>query len=112
MENNLDKNDKFVTMIGFARRSGKIVYGLDSLKSAKNIKLLAVSDTASDNLRRNMERIADTNELPIVYADGLENTVGNNVKALGLTDGNMAKAVIDYVEGTRTQYTIKYGTRR
>lgn len=109
MEN---KNDKFITMIGFARRSGKIVYGLDSLKGAKNIKLLAVSDTASDNLKRNIELIADNKGLPIVYTDGLENTVGNNVKALGLTDGNMAKAVIDYVESARTQYTIKYGTRR
>ncbi|MDE6618413.1 MAG: hypothetical protein K2K13_05265 [Clostridiales bacterium] len=109
MEN---KNDKFVTMIGFARRSGKIVYGLDSLKHAKNVKLLAVSDTASDNLVRNIERLADINEIPIVYAVGLELTVGNNVKALGLVDGNMAKAVAEYIEGGSTQYTIKYGKRR
>lgn len=105
-------NDKFVTMIGFARRSGKIVYGLDSLKHAKNVKLLAVSDTASDNLIRNMERLADMNGIPIVYAVGLERTVGNNVKALGLTDGNMAKAVADYIADGRAQYTIKYGKRR
>ncbi|MDE5563364.1 MAG: hypothetical protein K2J01_07480 [Clostridiales bacterium] len=109
MEN---KNDKFVTMIGFARRSGKIVYGLDSLKHAKNVKLLAVSDTASDNLVRNIERLADINEIPIVYAIGLELTVGNNVKALGLVDGNMAKAVAEYIEDGSTQYTIKYGKRR
>ncbi|MCH5155963.1 MAG: hypothetical protein J1F69_05080 [Clostridiales bacterium] len=109
MENN---KDKFVTMIGFARRSGKIVYGLDSLKHAKNIKLLAVSDTASDNLLRNMERLADINEIPIVYAVEMERTVGNNVKALGLTDGNMAEAVAKYVESGTAQYTIKYGTRR
>ncbi|MDE7107098.1 MAG: hypothetical protein K2O39_02120 [Clostridiales bacterium] len=109
MENN---NDKFVTMIGFARRSGKIVYGLDSLKHAINVKLLAVSDTASDNLVRNMERLADINEIPIVYAVGLERTVGNNVKALGLVDGNMAKAVAEYIENSGVQYTIKYGKRR
>ncbi|MDE7164436.1 MAG: hypothetical protein K2O04_03330 [Clostridiales bacterium] len=109
MEN---KQDKFVTMIGFARRSGKIVYGLDSLKSAKNIKLLAVSDTASDNLKRNMELIADKKEIPIVTVIQMENALGNNVKALGLTDTNMAKAVVDYIETTPTQYTIKYGIRR
>lgn len=109
MENN---NDKFVTMIGFARRSGKIVYGLDSLKHTKNVKLLAVSDTASDNLVRNMERLADINEIPLVYAVGLELTMGNNVKALGLVDGNMAKAVAEYVESGAAQYTIKYGKRR
>ena len=109
MENN---SDKFVTMIGFARRAGKIVYGLDSLKHAKNIKLLAVSNTASDNLMRNMERLADTNEIPIVFAAELERAVGYNVKALGLTDGNMAKAVAEYIGSGTTQYTIKNGTRR
>lgn len=109
MEN---KQDKFVAMISFARRSGKIVYGLDSLKGARNIKLLAVSDTASDNLKRNMELIADRNEIPIVTAVQMENAVGNNVKALGLTDTNMAKAVVDYIENAATQYTIKYGKRR
>lgn len=110
MENK--QQDKFVTMISFARRSGKIVYGLDSLKNARNIKLLAVSDTASENLKRSMELIADKNEIPIVTAVQMENTVGNNVKALGLTDVNMVKAVVDYVETTPTQYTIKYGRRR
>ena len=105
-------NDKFIAMIGFARRSGKIVYGLDSLKTAKRIALLAVSDTASDNLKRNMDLLADKNEIPIVTAIGLENTVGNNVKALGLTDVNMAKAASDYVKGETLKYTIRYGKRR
>lgn len=99
-------------MIGFARRSGKIVYGLDSLIRAKNIKLLAVSSTSSDNLVGNMERLADTNGIPIVFVPELERTVGYNVKALGLTDGNMAKAAIEYIESGTAQYTIKYGTRR
>ena len=105
-------SDKFVTMIGFARRSGKIVFGLDNLKHAKHIKLLAVSGTASDNLMRNMERLADINDIPIVIAANMEATVGNNVKALGLTDGNMAKAIVDFIGSGRAQYTIKYGTRR
>ena len=109
MENN---NDKFVTMIGFARRSGKIVYGLDNLKHSRNIKLLAVSSTASDNLVRNMERLADKNAIPIVFVSEMEAILGNNVKALGLTDGNMAKAVTEYIGSGTAQYTIKYETRR
>ena len=99
-------------MIGFGRRSGKIVYGLDNLKYAKNVRLLAVSDTASDNLKRNMERLADNGESPIITVVGLEEKVGSNVKALGLTDGNMAKAVVEYVGQGTPQYTIKYGKRR
>lgn len=107
------KSDTFATMIGFARRSGKIVFGLDALKRAKNVKMLAVSGTASDNLKRNMDRLADLNKIPIVYVSQLESVVGNNVKALGLTDGNMAQAVAGYVEtGDFAQHTIKYGIRR
>ena len=88
--------DKFVTMIGFAKRSGKIVYGYDNLKSARGIKLLAVSDTASINLAKDMRSLADKKNVPLVTAPALETIVGNNVKALGMTDGNMAQAAIGY----------------
>ena len=51
--------DRFATMIGFAKRAGKIVYGFDCLKTAKRVAVLAVSDTASDNLKNGMARTVD-----------------------------------------------------
>ena len=93
MQNNADK---FVTMIGFAKRAGKIVYGYDNLKSARGLKLLAVSDTASVNLAQDMKNLAEKKRVPLVVAPALEITVGNNVKALGMTDGNMAQAALSY----------------
>ena len=107
----MTEKDTFVTMIGFAKRAGKIVYGYDSLVKARGVKLLAVSDTASDNLRSDMDALADKKGLPVVYADGLEETVGKNVKALGLTDAGMVKAVIGFVTDS-AKYKIRYGSRR
>lgn len=71
--------------------------------------VLAVSDTASDNLMRNMALLSEKSNVPLVVAPALENSVGNNVKALGLIDRNMAQAVIEYVQGGETKYTIRYG---
>ena len=100
-------------MIGFAKRAGKIVYGYDTQRTARGIKLLAVSDTASDNLKSDMARLAEKLDIALLCAPSLEAIVGNNVKALGISDINMARAVIDYVSSNATKYKIQQvGSRR
>ncbi len=101
-----------MTMVGFAKRAGAIVLGYDSLRTAKGVRLIAVSDTASDNLKDDMERLADKRNIPIVYAPTLEDKVGGNVKALGITNSDMSRAITDYVSNGATQYGIRLGTRR
>lgn len=98
--------DKFMTMVGFAKRARKIVYGLDSLESAKHLKVLAVSDTASDNLTRAIVRLSQRKSLPLITAEKLEDKVGGNCKALGITDENMALEMIEYVKGGAQGYKI------
>lgn len=88
-------SDKFVSMIGFAKRARRIVYGFDTLKDAKGLKLLAVSDTASENLKTSMRDLADNKGIALVTAKELENIVGANCKALGITDAGMAQAMLD-----------------
>ncbi|MCH5165735.1 MAG: hypothetical protein J1G01_04980 [Clostridiales bacterium] len=105
----IEKTDKFLTMIGFAKRAGKIIYGYDTLRKSKSVRLLAVSDTASQNLLSDMMCLAVNQGLPIVTAPKLEEAIGNNVKALGITDENMARAVVDYVTRGATKYKIKLG---
>ena len=94
-----------MTMVGFAKRAGAIVLGYDSLRTAKGVRLIAVSDTASDNLK-------DERNIPIVYAPTLEDKVGGNVKALGITNSDMSRAITNYVSDGATQYGIRLGTRR
>lgn len=101
-----------MTMVGFAKRAGKIVYGYDSLRSARGVKLMAVSSTASDNLVGSMEALAQKKRCPLVTATALEDKIGNNVKALGLTDANMANAIEEYIVTGDNEYSIKYGVRR
>lgn len=106
MSNGTDR-DLFVTMTGFAKRAGKIIYGYDNLQANKRIKMLAVSDTASDNLKSDMNRLAEKHGVPLVTVRALENTVGNNVKALGFTDGNMSKAAVEYARRGAPNYSVK-----
>lgn len=94
-------------MIGFAKRAAKIVYGYDALPTAKGVKLMAVGDTASSNLRTGMERLAQKKNCPLVYVKALESKVGNNVKALGITDAEMAKAIMDFAAQGAPEYSIK-----
>lgn len=112
MRKNNVNGDTFLAMIGFAKRAGAIVYGYDGLRTARGVRLIAVSDTASDNLKSDMARLADKRNIPIVYANSLEDKIGNNVKALGLTNADMSRAIVDYISGGDTPYEIKLGTRR
>lgn len=108
------RSDKFTTMIGFAKRAGKIVYGYDSLKTkCAAVKLLAVGTSASDNLTCGMKNLAIKYGKPLVCVSDLEDIVGNNVKALGITDENMAGAIMDFVSAQQSEYyKTEYGSRR
>lgn len=99
-------SDKFLVMIGFAKRAGKIVYGLDNLKAKKRLKLLAVSDTASENLVAGMKNLAAKQSLPLVQVAALEEAVGSNCKALGITDENMAREMLSFVSSGAERYKI------
>lgn len=92
--------DKFTAMIGFAKRAGKIVYGYDELKFKRNIKLYAVSDSASQNLFDGLKRLSGGRNKPLVSVKRLEEIVGANCKAMGITDSNMAKAMLDFAKNS------------
>ncbi|MDE6402109.1 MAG: hypothetical protein K2L54_05780 [Clostridiales bacterium] len=112
MQANKENNDKFITMIGFAKRAGAIVYGYDNLRTAKGVRLVAVSDAASENLKSDMERLADKRNIPIVYANALEDKMGGNIKALGITNSDMSREIINYISKGATPYEIRLGKRR
>ena len=91
-------NGKFSTMLRFAKRARKIVYGYDALAYAGGIKVLAVSDTASDNLKDKMQGLAEKRGLPLLRATALEETAGGNCKAVGVTDDGMAREMLRAAE--------------
>ncbi len=89
---------KIESYLGFAVRSGKILYGIDSIKQSKKRKyLLVLSPSASENLREKAERYSTDFRVPLVVTnENLEDIMNKpNCKLAALLDANMAKAVIE-----------------
>ena len=92
-----NNGDKFMAILGFARRAGKVRYGLDELKKTKSVKLYAVSKAASDNLASDMKALSSKMHKPLVIAKRESFTEGN-CKAIGITDPNMADGMAEYAK--------------
>ena len=93
-------NDKFMALLGFARRAGKVKYGLDDLKKCKSVKLYAVCESASDNLLSEMTALAKKAKKPLVVAKRESFTEGN-CKALGITDMHMVDGIVEFMKETK-----------
>lgn len=94
--------DKFAAMVGFAKRAGKMIYGYDELKRNRKCKVLAVSNIECGNIMSNMKALSVRYNIPLVAVEDMAALVGSNCKAFGITDGNMAKAMIEYCRGGNT----------
>lgn len=82
--------------LGFAVKSGKILYGIDNIEVSKKRKyLLVLCPTAGSNLVKNAKFYSEKYEIPLVTVDSpLENIIyKTNCKIIALLDANMAKAV-------------------
>lgn len=81
--------------LGFAVKSGKIIYGLDNIYKSKRRKYaLVLCPSASENLARNAAEYAEKHGLPLLRTDRpLEEIIfKRNCKLIALLDANMAKA--------------------
>ena len=86
--------------LGFAVRSGKIVYGMDNIEtSRRRLYALVLGPDASVNLAERAERYAARRTVPLIKAEKpLEELIRKpNCKLVALLDANMAKAVISSV---------------
>ncbi len=104
-------NDKFTALLGFARRAGKVRYGLDELKKAKNVKLYAVTASASDNLMSDITALAERTGKPLVVAKR-ESFTDGNCKALGITDAHMADGIAEYMKETQDYEFYRFTEER
>ncbi len=84
--------------LGFAVRSGKIIYGIDNIKKSRKRKYaLVLCPTASDNLSEYAAEYSEKYGVPLVKSDRpLEDVIyKRNCKLVALLDANMAKAVTE-----------------
>ena len=84
--------------IGFALKGNLIVKGLDDiLKSRKKIWLILTTNEIQDNSKTKLENYATLKQIPlkIVTKETFTDLNLFGVKILGITDPNLAKAIIN-----------------
>lgn len=100
--------NKIISYIGFAVRSGQFIAGQTPLKhSKKEIHLVLVCNTASDNLKDLAHNIANKFNCPCIITKPELSTLTKmeNIKIFGITDFNLANAI------TLNKESIEIGKR-
>ena len=90
------QKSKIETFIGFSIKSGKIIFGLDSIeKYRKKIHLIVLSNSISDNSKAKVLNIAQDRNIDVLeLEDSLENiTKRKNCKVLAITSFELANAI-------------------
>ncbi len=98
---------KFLTMLGFAMKSGKIITGDDTCEmfmKKRKIKLLIVAADASENTKdkfRFLTKQAEVQIIEISTKEELSQAIGKyNRAVIGITDRKFSKALLKLVEPT------------
>ena len=93
--------DKIESLLGFAVRAGKILYGFDNIETMRKKRYLLIFDkTASERLARHVQTYAQSKKLPLlkVKHKKLEDLVNKlNCKVVALTDKQMSEAILKFV---------------
>lgn len=93
--------DKIESIIGFAVKAQKVIYGIDNIESFyKKRYLMIVCHTVSDRTMKRCINAASAVRIPIVktLSNLLENIVHKTkCKVIALTDRQMSQAIMKYI---------------
>ena len=91
------QRSKVLTYIGFAKKSGNLRSGVNAINTLKTANLLIVCATASQNTVKEAVKLSVKFSCPIVESKVLieEITGKGNCKLIAITEGNLAKAILD-----------------
>lgn len=100
------KQDSVLSMIGLAKRAGKVVSGEFSTEKAikeKKAKLVIVSEDASNNTKKLFNNKCAFYKVPIImYSDkeSIGHALGQSMRtSVGIIDDNFAQAIIEKFGG-------------
>lgn len=96
---NAVQKDKVDSLLGFAVKAGKLLYGSDTLETTrKTIYLAVLCATTAENTRKKVLALAAKKNIPVLEAqNALEDTVTRrNCKVIAVTDRQMADAMQAY----------------
>ena len=93
-------NNKILGMLGISAKAGKVVSGTDSCidaMSKNKVKLLIVSEEASDKTKKNFKYYSDKYSVTMVVLGEIEElskSIGKKNKAIiGICDTNLSKSI-------------------
>lgn len=86
-------HDKVETLIGFAIRAGKVIFGYDNIEGNRKCALIIVCKNLSQNSKERVLRKAGKTPVIETQCTLSEITHRNGCKAIALTDKQMAQAV-------------------
>lgn len=91
------KIDKVKSYLGFAIRSGKVIFGVDKLfESKKRAQLILICSTQNEKVTNKVVRYAKNNNIPYIKLKDLvlgDIVSRDNCKVIGILDINLAQAV-------------------
>ncbi len=94
----MQETDKFKSYVGFAIKSGKVLFGADTLLAyRKKVRVIIVSPDTQDNTLKKVTTYANDRGITLLRlrTELLENIVyKTNCKVIGVTDFNLGKAII------------------
>ena len=90
----MSRNEKIAAYIGFSVKSGKILYGYESvISSAKKVRLILCDGALSENSRKKVLRYAEEKNIKRYDIDGLSEYFGGKpIKCVGLVEEHLASA--------------------
>ena len=88
--------NKSKTYINFAKKSNKIIFGVDDIVKSKNSKLVVLSDGLADNSKNKINKFLQTHN---VFSIELEKKIffelinNYSIKIFAIADDNLAEAI-------------------
>ena len=93
--------NKIISYLGCAQKSNNCIMGQTALKkTTKQLNLVLVCDSASENLKDLAKNLASKHKCEAIISKvKLEELVRfNDIKIIGLTDENLSKAIVENKE--------------
>ena len=93
--------DKLKTLVGFAMKAGKVVYGTDNIEYSRSKRLIILCKTLSENSRKKV--ISQAGKTPILLSTATtvaEITYRDGCKAIAITDKQMSEAILKLKNGS------------
>lgn len=93
-------NEKVLTLLGFASKSGNLSYGADSVKESlkrKRAKLIIIAKDISDKSRKEIKFFALKTDTPVIDADfdieTLSHAIGKKGGIISVNDTGFASVI-------------------